>query len=88
VKVVPLIVAGFMVSLNVAVTRVLTGTAVAPLVGNVEITVGTLVLKLQTKLAASALPNASIAPVLIVAVKVPDARPPDGVKVAILVAAT
>ena len=88
VKVAALIVAGFMASLNVAVTRVLTGTAVAPLVGNVEITVGALVLKLQTKLAASAMPNASIAPVVIVAVKVPDARPPEGVKVAILVAAT
>jgi hypothetical protein len=77
-----------MASLNVAETRVLTGTAVAPVVGNVEITVGVLVLKLQTKLAASAMPNTSIAPVLIVAVKVPGARPPDGVKVAILVAAT
>jgi len=88
VKVAALIVAEFIASLNVAETRVLTGTAVAPLVGNEEITVGALVVKLQTKLAASAMPNASIAPVVIVAVKVPDARPPDGVKVAILVAAT
>jgi hypothetical protein len=88
VKVVPLIVAGFMASLNVAETRVLTGTAVAPLVGTVEITDGAPVLKLQTKLADSAMPNASFAPVVIVAVKVPGARPPDGVKLAILVAAT
>jgi hypothetical protein len=88
VKVVPLIVAAFMASLNVAETRVLTGTALAMLAGTVEITVGALVLKLQTKLAASAMPNASIAPVLIVAVKAPGAMPLDGVKVAILVAAT
>jgi hypothetical protein len=56
VNVVPLIVAGFMASLNVAETRVFTGTAVAPLAGDVETTVGAPVVKLHTKLAAKALP--------------------------------
>jgi hypothetical protein len=56
VNVVPLIVAGFMASLNVAETRVFTATAVAPLTGDVETTVGAPVVKLHTKLAAKALP--------------------------------
>jgi hypothetical protein len=83
------IVAGFIASLNLAETRVLTGTAVAPFAGTVEITFGAPVVKLHTKLAANALPNVSFAPVVIVAVKVvPGARLADGRKVAILVAAT
>ena len=56
VKVAALIVAGFIASLNVAATSVLTGTAVAPLTGRVEITVGAPVVKLHTKLAAMPLP--------------------------------
>jgi hypothetical protein len=40
VNVVALIVAGFIASLNMAETAVLTATAVAPLTGTVEITVG------------------------------------------------
>src|SRR6266849_1577931 len=78
----------FMTSLNVPETSVLTGTTVAPLAGTVETMVGTPVLKLHTKLAVSALPNVSFAPVVIVAAKVPAARLAEGVKVAILVAAT
>ena len=82
------IVAGFIASRNVAETRVLTGTALAPFAGTVEITVGAPVVKLHTKLAASALPNVSFAPVAIVAVKVvPGARLAAGWNVAILVAA-
>ena len=82
-------VAAFIASLNVAETRVLTGTAVAPFAGTVEITVGAPVVKLHTKLAASALPNVSFAPMVIVAVKVVlGARLAEGLKVAILVAAT
>jgi len=77
-----------MASLNVAEMVVLTATAVALLAGTVEITVGAPVLKLHTKLAASALPNVSFAPVVIVAVKVPGTRLAEGVKVAILVATT
>ena len=83
------IVAGFIALLNVVETRVLTGTAVAPFAGIVEITVGAPVVKLHTKLAASALPNVSFAPVVIVAVKaVPGARLAPGWKVAIFVPAT
>jgi hypothetical protein len=81
-------VVAFMTSLKVVEMVVLTATAVAPLAGTVEITVGTPVLKLHTKLAVSALPNVSFAPVVIVAVKVLGARLAEGVKVAILVAAT
>ena len=80
-------VAAFMAALNVAETRVLTGTNVAPLAGTVEIMVGAPVLKLHTKSTASAMPNVSFAPVVIVAVKVLGARPAEGVKVTILVAA-
>jgi hypothetical protein len=77
-----------MASLNMAETTALTGTSVAPLAGAVDITVGAPIVKLHTKLAANALPNVSFAPVVIVAVKVLSARLAEGVKVAILVAAT
>src|SRR6202035_2083983 len=43
------IVAGFIASLNVAETRVLTGTTVAPFAGTVEISFGAPVVKLHTK---------------------------------------
>ena len=69
VNVVALIVAGFMALLNVAEMVVLTATAVAPLTGIMETTVGgAAVVKLHAKSAASALPAGSLAPVLIVAV--------------------
>jgi hypothetical protein len=87
VNVAALIVAAFMASLNVTETGVLTRTTVAPLAGTVEVTVGVPVLKLHTKLATSALPNVSFAPVVIVAEKVLDPKLADDVKVAILVAA-
>jgi hypothetical protein len=79
-----LIVVGFMASLNVAETVVLTATAVAPLAGIVETTVGeTAVVKVHAKLAANAAPAKFLAPVVIVAVyKVPVARSTDGVNVA------
>jgi len=85
VKVAALIVAGFIASLNVAETRVFTGTAVAPLAGTVEVTVGdAAVVKVHTKLAASAAPEGSFAPVVIVAVNgVLVARNAVGVKVAV-----
>ena len=62
--------------LNVAEIGVLTATAVAPFAGIVETTVGgTAVVKVHAKLAASAAPAGSLAPVVIVAVyKVPVAR--------------
>jgi len=91
VKVVPLIVAGSIAVLNVAETFWLMGTFVAPLTGIVAMTVGGAVLgaapvvKLHTKLAASALPGTLFAPVVIVAVKsVFAARLAAGVKVAVL----
>jgi hypothetical protein len=86
VKVAPLIVAGFIASLNVAETSVFTGTAVAPLVGTVEITVGgAAVVNVHTKFAASGAPVGSFAPVVIVAVnKVLLARSVVGVNVAVL----
>jgi hypothetical protein len=68
VKVAALIVAGFIASLNVTETRVLTGTAVAPLAGSVETTVGAPVAKVHTKFAGKALPPGSCAPVVMVAV--------------------
>jgi hypothetical protein len=68
VKVAALMVAGFIGSLNVAETSVLTGTPAAPIVGTVETTVGAPVLKLHAKLLASAFPSVSVAPVVIVAV--------------------
>jgi hypothetical protein len=58
----------FIGSENVALTRVLTATAVAPFAGTVETTIGSPVVKLHTKFAASALPPGSLAPVVIVAV--------------------
>jgi hypothetical protein len=70
VKVVVLIVAGFIASLKVAVTAVLGQT---PFAGVTEITVGgahgsAAVVKVHTKLLASAMPYSSMAPVVIVAV--------------------
>jgi hypothetical protein len=72
VKVVVLIVAGFIASLNVAVTAVLGQTPTAPFGGVSEITLGmhelVPVVKVHTKLLASAMPYSSMAPVVIVAV--------------------
>ena len=68
------IVAGSIALLKVALTVWLIGTPVAISVGMVELTVGAVVsvdapvVKLQTKLVASALPARSVAPVVIVAV--------------------
>jgi hypothetical protein len=89
VKVVPLIVAAFMASLNVAEIVVFTATAGAPFAGTVETTVGgaaiAAVVNVHTKLAASEVPAGSFAPVVIVAVnKVLLARTADGVNVAVL----
>ena len=68
VKVAALIVAGSIASLNVAETRVFTGTAVAPLAGTVEMTVGAPVAKVHTKFATRVLPPGSCAPVVMVAI--------------------
>jgi hypothetical protein len=85
VKVAALIVAGFIGSLNVADTGVLTGTPVAPIVGTVETTVGAPVVKVHTKLLASAFPSVSVAPVVIVAVyTVLAAKATTGVNVAVV----
>jgi hypothetical protein len=75
-----------MASLNVAETTVLTGTAEAPFAGTVETTVGAAaVVKLQTELAASALPPGALAPVVIVATYIElAARGIAGVKVAMV----
>jgi hypothetical protein len=75
-----------MASLNVAETRVFTGTAEAPLAGTVETTVGgAAVVSVHTKLAVSAAPAGSFAPVVIVAVyKVLFARAAAGVNVAVV----
>src|SRR5208282_1272315 len=78
-----------------AITTALGHTPVLPFTGAEEITVGAPawhaavpVVKLQTKLAAIALPNVSVAPVVIVAVyAVFKTRGPDGVKVAVSLAA-
>jgi hypothetical protein len=59
---------GFIGSLNVAETTVLTATSVAPPAGIVEITVGAPVVKLHTKFADRVLPPGSAAPVVIVPV--------------------
>lgn len=68
-KVVPVIVAGFMASVNVAEMGVLTGTAVARFAGTVETSAGGgAVVNVHTKLAANATPAGSCAPVVIVAV--------------------
>jgi hypothetical protein len=86
VNVAALIVAGFMVSLNVAEIAVLTAAAVAPLTGIVEMTVGGgAVVNVQTKLAVSAAPVGSFAPVVIVAIyKVPVVRTAAGVNAAVV----
>jgi hypothetical protein len=73
VKVVVLIVAGFIASLKVALTTVLGQMPMARFGGAAETTVGgihgvALVVKLQTKLLACAMPNVFWAPVVIVAV--------------------
>ena len=101
VKLVPLRVAAFIASLKVAVTAVLLATPVAPEAGTVTVTVGRVVsgaapvVKLQTWLPAAgatavlparALPDKSVAALVMVAVKrLLAARPPglDGVKVAV-----
>ena len=85
VNVAALIVAGFIASLNVAVTNVLTATAVAPLAGTFETTAGgAAVVKVHRELAASGAPMGSFAPVVIVAVNnVLLARTTVGVKVAV-----
>jgi hypothetical protein len=84
VNVVALIVPGLMARLNVAEIVVFTDAARAPFDGTVEITVGDVaVVKVQTKLAASAAPARFFAPVVIVAMyKVPLGRVAVGVKVA------
>jgi hypothetical protein len=89
VKVVPLMVAAFIASLNVAEMVVFTATAVAPFVGTVETTVGgtavAAVVNVHTKLTASEVPAGSFAPVVMVAVNtVLLARTADGVNVAVL----
>src|ERR1700722_10401263 len=86
VNVAAVIVAGFMASLNVAEIAVLTATAVAALTGIMETTVGgAAVVKVHTKLAASAVPAGSIAPVVIVAVyRVLVERTAVGVNVAVV----
>ena len=86
VNVAALIVAGFIASLNVAETVVLTATPVAPFIGIVEMTVGGgAVVKVHTKLAASAAPVGSFAPVVIVAMyRVLVARMVVGVNVAVV----
>jgi len=85
VNVAALIVAGFMALLNVAEIAVLTATAVVPLAGTVETTVGgTAAVKVHTKLTASEAPMRSLAPVVIVAVyEAPVARTADGINVAV-----
>src|ERR1700720_1996994 len=79
-------VVGFMASLNVAVIFRLMGILIAALTGLVEITVGAVpVVKLHTKLVARAVPTASVAPVLIVAVYIElGASSVAGVKVAVV----
>jgi len=58
-----------MASLNVAETRVLTGTAAAALAGTIETTEGgAAVVNVHTKLAASGAPVGFFAPLVIVAV--------------------
>jgi hypothetical protein len=86
VNVAILIVAGFMARLNVAEIVAFTDAAAAPLSGTVEMTVGdAAVVKVHTKLAASAAPVGSLAPVVIVAVyDVPVARMAVGVNVAVV----
>jgi len=69
VKVPALMVAAFMTSLNVSEIAVFTATAPAPFAGIVDTTLGGgAVVKVQTKLTASAAPEGSFAAVVIVAV--------------------
>jgi hypothetical protein len=84
VNVVAFIVRGFIARLNIAEIVEFRGAAVAPLTGTVEITIGgAAVAKVHTKLAASAAPVGSFAPVVIVAMyRVPGARVAVGVNVA------
>ena len=86
VNVAAVIVAGFMASLNVAETRVLTATTVAPFAGTVETIVGGgVVVKVHTKFAASGAPVGSFAPEVIVAVnRVLLARTAVGVNVVVV----
>jgi hypothetical protein len=84
IKVALVNVSAFIGSVKRAETRVFTGTAVAPAVGTVEITVGSPVVKLHTKLAAKGLPPGSVAPVVTVATyTVLAASETAGVKVAV-----
>ena len=85
-KVVPVMVTGFMGTVKVAEMGVLTATAIAPFAGMVEATVGGgAVVKVQTKFAASGAPVGSFAPVVIVVVnKVLLARTTVGVNVAVV----
>jgi hypothetical protein len=91
VKVVELIVEGFIAPLKPAMATVLGQIPVLAFEGAKEITVGAPalhtvfpVVKLQTKLTAIALPSVSMAPVVIVAVyTVFSARLADGLKVAV-----
>jgi hypothetical protein len=85
-----LIVNGSIASLKVPLMAWLIATAVAPFAGTVELTIGAmvskvaLVVKLQLKSAAGALPAKSLAPVVTVAVYVVSAaRALAGVKVAV-----
>jgi hypothetical protein len=80
------IVVGSIALLNVAVTVVLIATAVARFAGVVDTTMGaTLIVKVHTSLAASALAVGSFAPVVIVAVyRVLAARRAVGVNVAVV----
>ena len=84
VNVVALIVTGFMARLNIAEIVEFRDAVVAPSTGTVEITIGgAAVVKVQTKLAASAAPVGSFAPVVIVTMyKVPVVRVAVGAKVA------
>ena len=88
VKVVALIVAGFIVVLKVALIRVVGQAVVEASAGRTETTAGVVHatgVKVHTKLAANATPNWLSAPVVIVAVYiVPATRGLDGVKVKIV----
>jgi hypothetical protein len=84
VKVAALMVAAFMTSLNVSEIAVFTAMAAAPFAGTVDTTLGGgAVVKVQTKLTASAAPEGFFVPVVIVAMnKVLLARIAVGVNVA------
>src|SRR6266699_822760 len=89
-KLAVLMVKGSIAALKVALMGWVIATAVAPLAGTVELTIGGVVsgvapvVKLQLKSVASALPAKSLAPVVTAAVyMVSGARLPPGVKVAV-----